>query len=128
MPWCHAGLAGAAVAFGRRYDKHGARDTFGAGLEAAVSETMTMSFFQWVREGVRHAVVLGVADAFEDIGTRSRDEDLGAQLAQTLRDRLGVTKQPTVLESSTVPVAGGTSTGGRRRLGRSIEGLRKSAA
>jgi hypothetical protein len=83
-----------------------------------------MSFFQWVREGVRQAVVLGLADAIDDVGTRSRDEDLGASLAQTLRDRLAVTKEPTVLESSTEPAAGAA---GRRRLGRSLEGLRKAA-
>lgn len=84
-----------------------------------------MSFFQWVREGVRQAVVLGLADAIDDVGTRTRDEDLGANLAQTLRDRLTVSKGPTVLES---PAAAGAAPGGRRRLGRSIEGLRKAAA
>lgn len=31
-----------------------------------------MSFFQWLREGVRQAVVLGLADAVEDVGTRGR--------------------------------------------------------
>jgi hypothetical protein len=83
-----------------------------------------MSFFQWVREGVRQAVVLGLADAIDDVGTRSRDEDLGATLAQTLRDRLAVSKeQPTVLESAAATAA----PAGRRRLGRSLEGLRKSA-
>jgi hypothetical protein len=89
-----------------------------------------MSFFHWVREGVRQAVVLGLADAIDDVGTRSRDEDLGATLAQTLRDRLAVTRQPTVLEApSSVATASTTAgAGGRRRLGRSIEGLRKAAA
>lgn len=80
-----------------------------------------MSFFNWVREGVRQAVVLGLADAIDDVGTRTRDEDLGAALAQTLRDRLAVTTSPTVLESPAQPAAA------RRRLGRSIEGLRKAA-
>jgi len=89
-----------------------------------------MSFFHWVREGVRQAVVLGLADAIDDVGTRSRDEDLGATLAQTLRDRLAVSRQPTVLDapaaaSATATVAAPTA--GRRRLGRSIEGLRKAA-
>ena len=36
-----------------------------------------MSFFQWLREGVRQAVVLGLADAVEDVGTRVRDEEIG---------------------------------------------------
>jgi hypothetical protein len=89
-----------------------------------------MSFFQWVREGVRQAVVLGLADAIDDVGTRSRDEDLGATLAQTLRDRLAVTRQPTVLEApaATATASAATTAAGRRRLGRSIEGLRKAAA
>jgi hypothetical protein len=88
-----------------------------------------MSFFQWVREGVRQAVVLGLADAIDDVGTRTRDEDLGGALAQTLRDRLTVTKGPTVLESTATATATATATNaGRRRLGRSIEGLRKTAA
>ena len=34
-----------------------------------------MSFFQWLREGVRQAVVLGLADAVEDVGTRTQGED-----------------------------------------------------
>ena len=93
-----------------------------------------MSFFHWVREGVRQAVVLGLADAIDDVGTRSRDEDLGATLAQTLRDRLAVTRQPTVLEApaaaatATATLPTSSATGSRRRLGRSIEGLRKAAA
>jgi hypothetical protein len=89
-----------------------------------------MSFFQWVREGVRQAVVLGLADAIDDVGTRSRDEDLGGTLAQTLRDRLAVTRQPTVLEApaATATAATTAGSGSRRRLGRSIEGLRKAAA
>jgi len=77
-----------------------------------------MGFFEWVREGVRQAVVLGLADAVEDVGSRGRDEDLGTTLAQSLRERLAVAKDPTVVEA---PAAG------RRRLGRSLEALRKAA-
>lgn len=87
-----------------------------------------MSFFQWVREGVRQAVVLGLADAMEDVGARGRDEDLGPALAHTLRERLGVSPEAaksTVVESPAV--AGGQ----RRRLGRSLDTsrdpLRKAA-
>lgn len=91
-----------------------------------------MSFFQWLREGVRQAVVLGLADAVEDVGTRNQGDDLGPALAQSLRERLsvhrGTPQEPTVLESKASPVV---STSGRRRLGRSLEhprdGLRKAA-
>jgi len=89
-----------------------------------------MSFFHWLREGVRQAVVLGLADAVEDVGTRSPGEDLGPSLAQSLRERLTVQrtapKEPTVVESNAI--AGAV---GRRRLGRSLDhardGLRKAA-
>ena len=81
-----------------------------------------MSFFQWLREGVRQAVVLGVADAVEDVGGRVRDEDLGPALAQSLRDRLTVRSETTVLQHRAPAAAG------KRRLGRSLDGLRDKAA
>ncbi len=77
-----------------------------------------MSFFDWLREGVRQAVVLGLADAVEDVGTRNRGEDLGPALAQSLRDRLSESKGTAVLESAP---AADTKAKGRRRLGRSLE-------
>jgi len=79
-----------------------------------------MSFFQWVREGVRQAVVLGFADAIEDVGNRSREEDFGGALAQSLRDRLVVAGEPTVIESA-------AAAKGRRRLGRTLEAIQKAA-
>jgi hypothetical protein len=80
-----------------------------------------MSFFQWLREGVRQAVVLGLADAVEDVGSRSREEDFGPALAQSLRDRLTVRSEPAVLEAAAAP------TTSRRRLGRSLDTIRKTA-
>lgn len=79
-----------------------------------------MGFFQWVREGVREAVVLGFADAVEDVGTRSREEDFGATLAQSLRERLAVKSEPTVIDSA-------ATAKGRRRLGRSLDSMQKVA-
>jgi hypothetical protein len=77
---------------------------------------------------VRQAVVLGLADAVEDVGTRTQGEDLGPALAQSLRERLSVqreqAKAPALVEADAVPMAVGAT---RRRLGRSIEGLRKAA-
>lgn len=80
-----------------------------------------MSFFQWLREGVRQAVVLGLADAVEDVGTRSAADDLGPALAQSLRERLAVTREPAVIESAAAAPA-------RRRLGRSLESLKAAKA
>jgi len=84
-----------------------------------------MSFFQWLREGVRQAVVLGLADAVEDVGTRSSTDDFGPALAQSLRERLTVhkhsIKDPTVVEQDSPAPA-------RRRLGRSLDSLKAPAA
>jgi hypothetical protein len=87
-----------------------------------------MSFFQWLREGVRQAVVLGLADAVEDVGARNQGEDLGPALAQSLRERLSTKRESgaAVLDApAAAPVVGAA----RRRLGRSIEAppLRKAA-
>lgn len=101
-----------------------AADNWGSGslsVTGMSSGGTTMSFFHWVREGVRQAVVLGFADAIEDVGTRSRDEDFGASLAQSLRERLAASSaEPTVIESQGLAK-------GRRRLGRSLEAMQKSA-
>lgn len=87
-----------------------------------------MSFFEWLREGVRQAVVLGLADAVEDVGTRAKGEDLGPALAQSLRERLAVRTEQSVVETNSLLPA---KTAGRRRLGRSLEAsvdaLRKAA-
>jgi hypothetical protein len=80
-----------------------------------------MSFCQWLREGVRQAVVLGLADAVEDVGARASTEDLGPALAQSLRERLAVHKGPAVIESTAAAPA-------RRRLGRSLESLKAGKA
>jgi hypothetical protein len=106
-----------------------------------------MSFFQWLREGVRQAVVLGLADAVEDVGTRNQGEDLGPALAQSLRERLtvqrdthtetmtleskGTLKSGSVVSGALESGAAGAATPARRRLGRSLDhardGLRKAA-
>lgn len=80
-----------------------------------------MSFFQWLREGVRQAVVLGLADAVEDVGTRASTEDFGPALAQSLRDRLTVHREPKIVDQQPAAPAG------RRRLGRSLESLQGPA-
>jgi hypothetical protein len=51
-----------------------------------------------------------------------REEDLGPALAQSLRDRLAVRSEPTVLQHRS------GSEGSKRRLGRSLESLRDKAA
>lgn len=80
-----------------------------------------MSFFNWLREGVRQAVVLGLADAVEDVGNRTSGEDLGPALAQSLREKLTVVRDDPLLESRVVDSKATAGSTGRRRLGRSLD-------
>ena len=83
-----------------------------------------MSFFNWLREGVRQAVVLGLADAVEDVGNRTAGEDLGPALAQSLREKLTVVRDEPLLDGRVVESKAVAATGGRRRLGRSLDATR----
>ena len=46
---------------------------------------MAMNFFSWIREGVRQAVLLGVNDAVEHIGTPPDGNDMGQRLLDVVR-------------------------------------------
>ena len=78
-----------------------------------------MNFFYWLREGVRQAVVLGVADACEDIGKQAKGGELGPALAASLRERLGAEPSPAGGLPGAVAENGG-ATRTRKRLGRSL--------
>jgi hypothetical protein len=46
---------------------------------------MNINLFQWIREGVRHSVLLGVSDAVEQIGTHPTGDNLSGRLGEYLR-------------------------------------------
>ena len=89
-----------------------------------------MNFFHWLREGVRHAVVLGIADACDDVGQHAKGDDFGPALAASLREKLAAESSPAAaLPGRTVDAASTVRT--RKRLGRSLanpdETLKKAA-
>ncbi len=75
-----------------------------------------MNFFNWIRDGVRHAVLLGVSDAVSDIGTPPEGEDIGQRLLQAIR-----TGQPTLEASS-------PQRSTHKKLGRSLEQIQAKAS
>ena len=78
-----------------------------------------MNFFHWLREGVRQAVVLGIADACDDIGEHAKGDDFGPALAASLREKLAADTSPGGgLPGRTVDAASPPRT--RKRLGRSL--------
>jgi hypothetical protein len=78
-----------------------------------------MNFFNWIRDGVRSAVLLGVSDAVNDIGAPAQGEDIGRRLLDKVRT------SPTALisESPSKP-----DHGQRKKLGRSLEQIQAGTA
>ena len=71
---------------------------------------MQFNFFQWIREGVRQSVLLGVSDAMNQIGTPEQ----GGELHEELQRSLGTVKSP-------------SRPSGRKRLGKSLRELEAKA-
>jgi hypothetical protein len=75
-----------------------------------------MNFFAWIRDGVRRAVLLGVSDAVEDIGTPSGGDDISHHLLEVLRN-----SRPAISVDSAVDPPR------RKKLGRSLEQIQAEA-
>jgi hypothetical protein len=76
-----------------------------------------MNFFNWIRDGVRKAVLLGVSDAVQDMGTPGDGDDISQRLLEVLRSgRPALTSEP----------AGEGAK--RRKLGRTLEQIQASTA
>lgn len=69
---------------------------------------MNVNFFEWLRDGVRQSVLLGVSDAIEQIGTPADSDELHPNVAALIT---GTTTKPK-------RVAGNQ---GRKRLGKSLK-------
>jgi hypothetical protein len=81
-----------------------------------------LGVFEWIREGVRRSILLGVSDAFEQMGTTDDHTEFHPQLANALREAA-----PRALEAAPSPASRSLSKPERRRLGRSLEQIRSTA-
>jgi hypothetical protein len=75
---------------------------------------MQFNLFQWIREGVRQSVLLGVSDAVESIGTSPTGQDIQPHLKALLAPR-----DVEALASRTLSEAPPQ----RKRLGRSLKDI-----
>jgi hypothetical protein len=73
----------------------------------------SMNFFNWIREGVRHAVLLGVSEAVESIGTPPNGDDMGHHLLEVLRGGRKIDAPP---QYASLP-------GKRKKLGRTLNDI-----
>jgi hypothetical protein len=75
-----------------------------------------VNFFTWIREAVKQAVLLGVSDAVQEIGTPENDEEMSHRLLEVIKND-GRIAQASVNR---------TSAGGRKRLGRSLKEIEEA--
>ncbi|TWU55078.1 hypothetical protein [Rubripirellula reticaptiva] len=78
---------------------------------------MSVNFFEWLRDGVRQSVLLGVSDAIEEIGTPANSDELHPNVAALLKT------EPTK-SAKRVPA----STAGRKRLGKTLKDMNPAKA
>ncbi|MEI8376407.1 MAG: hypothetical protein WCJ35_26615 [Planctomycetota bacterium] len=74
-----------------------------------------MNFFNWIREGVRQAVLYGVHDAVGELGPSHSGQDMNARMLHLLR-----TSPETETPRLDAPSAGVNANSRRKRLGRSL--------
>ena len=79
-----------------------------------------LSFYGWIRENVRRAVLLGFSDAVEQLGLPNQQEEISPQLLAVLRP----TKPLLATES---PKSASSTGGGRKRLGQTLEQIQQRA-
>ncbi len=76
-----------------------------------------MNFFSWIRDGVRRAVLLGVSDAVEDLGTSAEGDDISQHLLEVLRhQRPALASEPPIEPTK------------RKKLGRGLESVQPGLA
>ncbi|MEM6470855.1 MAG: hypothetical protein AAF802_14950 [Planctomycetota bacterium] len=76
---------------------------------------MNVNFFQWLRDGVRQSVLLGVSDAVDQIGLPEPDQDAEPTIARLL----GADSAPA--KGRRKPKA--SSATSRKRLGKSLSDM-----
>jgi hypothetical protein len=74
---------------------------------------MEFNLFQWIRQGVKQSILLGVSDAIETIGTPQDSDDINPRLLEFMRQ-----------ESTAGQITG---KGSRKRLGKSLKDMEPAA-
>ncbi len=79
-----------------------------------------LGLFNWIRDGVKQSVLLGVSDAIDTIGSPEDNRTLNPAL-------LSFAKQPMAMQANTAlnepPTRKLPASGGRKRLGRSLRDI-----
>lgn len=86
---------------------------------------VNVNFFEWMRDGVRQSVLLGVSDAIEQLGTPADSDEIHPGVAAFLQsDKTEKSEETKRVGATAAPGSGGN----RKRLGRSLKDIDQSAA
>ncbi|MCC9602708.1 hypothetical protein LOC67_19325 [Stieleria sp. JC731] len=80
-----------------------------------------MNFFQWLRDGVRQSVLMGVSDAVEQIGLPENNADAQPTLAALLGNDSSSTSTTTRTRKKA------TTAASRKRLGKSLKDMNSTS-
>ncbi|OYP35439.1 hypothetical protein [Rhodopirellula sp. MGV] len=83
---------------------------------------MDMNFFQWLRDGVRQSVLMGVSDAVEQMGLPDNNADSQPTLAALLGNESGSTATATRTRKKAT-----TTAASRKRLGKSLKDMNSAS-
>jgi hypothetical protein len=78
---------------------------------------MSVNFFNWIRDGVKQSVLLGVSDAIETLGTPADPKSMHPNIAALMKGSEGSTAR------ANVAAAPSTNNASRKRLGRSLRDI-----
>lgn len=81
---------------------------------------MSVNFFNWIRDGVKQSVLLGVSDAIETLGTPEDPANMHPSVAALLQNS-GNSSETNA--HSAPRVTGNAEQKGRKRLGRSLKDI-----
>ncbi|MCD0460758.1 hypothetical protein [Roseiconus lacunae] len=83
-----------------------------------------MNFFQWLRDGVRKSVLMGVSDAVEQIGLPDNAPDSQPTLAALLSNDSGSSSTSTATRTRKKAT---TTAASRKRLGKSLKDMNSTS-
>ena len=76
---------------------------------------VNFNFFSWLREGVKHSVLMGVSDAVEHLGTPREGDEVQQRLTAFLQAPAPSSPPPRLADAS------------RRKLGRTLQEIHAEA-
>ena len=77
---------------------------------------MSVNFFNWIRDGVKQSVLLGVSDAIETLGSPADPKSMHPNIAALM-------KGSDENSSRTTHIGASAPTNSRKRLGRSLRDI-----